>query len=143
MDKSREYILMCGQAHEIQKLWGRSYGDFFVGENGRIECWITERDQGRHIRRGFCIRVKDDLIQLARYVWLPRLNQLMELAQVAGQRFENTTLEFFDWTKSPYASGSDKPATRFKSLEQLWLAYVMQRQFGKKWSGSEWTVVGG
>ena len=129
---------MCGAAKEIQLQWKQDYGDFFVDEKGEIKCWIS-RDPGHYkVKKGFRICVKEDVIHLSKYSWLPKQDQLIEMAQVPGRRYENVTQDFFNWTKVPYEVLSDTPATLFRSMEQIWLAFVMQQKFNKQWDGSEW-----
>ena len=138
MDKSTQYICLCEHAREIQGGWKREHGDVFVGDNERIEFWIDGIHPKRIIKKNFGVRNRGNVIQLSKYVWMPRLNQLMELAQEPGRRFEKTTQLFFDWTKSPYNGFAQIPDTMFRSLEQLWLAFVMQRIYGKIWDGRSW-----
>ena len=129
---------MCEAAKEIQLQWKQDYGDFFVDEKGQIKCWIS-KDPDRHkVKKGFGICVKEDVIHLSKYSWLPRQNQLIEMAQVPGRRYENVTQDFFNWTKNPYEVLCDTPAELFRSMEQIWLAFVMQQKFNKQWDNSKW-----
>jgi hypothetical protein len=140
MDKSTEYISMCGNATEIQQQWDPGHGDFYVDQNGRVTCWVSNVKRVKKIKRGFGVHPENGVIRLTRYIWLPRLNQLIEMAQEQGKRFELTTQDFFDWVKMPYQRASECPNKLFPSLEQLWLAYVMKRKLGKIWNGSEWVT---
>ena len=141
MDKSPKYIEMCKAAKEVQNQWKQEYGDFFVSENGRIECWISDNQKGQKIKRGFAINIKKGIIRLSKYIWLPRLNQLIEMAQEIGRRYESVTQDFFDWTKRPYERLSGQPGELFPSMEQIWLAFVMHKKHGKQWDGSNWVKV--
>lgn len=138
MDKSDEYIRMCAAADEIQQQWTRSYGDFFVDGRGKIRCWLSRSDEGQRFKKGFYVCVDRGVILLARYVWLPRQNQLIELAQVPGRRYETTTQDFFNWTKRRYEALDEIPAKSFRSMEKIWLAFVMQQKFNKQWDGESW-----
>ena len=89
-------IQLCTKAEEVQAQWNPKHGNFFLGENKRIECWVEKVHAGRQVHKGFGIRHKDStVIYVIPYVWLPRLDQLMELAQVTGRRFESVSQEFF------------------------------------------------
>jgi hypothetical protein len=144
MDKSLGYIQLCTKAEEVQAQWNPKHGDFFLGENKRIECWVERVHAGRQVHKGFGIKHKDStVIYVTPYVWLPRLDQLMELAQVTGRRFESVSQEFFVWTKKQYPTGASPPGSFFPSLEQLWLAFVMQCRHGKVWDGAYWVVAVG
>lgn len=140
MDTSPTYISLCRKAHEIQEQWQQEHGDFFVGEQGRIECWIKGVHDKRTLRQGVRIFSSSGqgVIGICKYVWLPKLDQLIELAQIPGRRYELITQDFFDWTRQDYGLIPGEPRRIFKSLEQVWLAFVMQQQFGKCWSGRRW-----
>ena len=129
---------MCAAAGEIQQQWQKEYGDFYAMDNDRISCWLPDKDAQRDVRKGFDVCRRGDLIQLQKFTWLPKQSQLIELAQVPGRRYESVTLDFFNWTKVDYDAESRLPGDIFGSLEQVWLAYVMQKKFGKKWNGSRW-----
>jgi hypothetical protein len=149
MDRSPTYISMCDSAAELQNQWKQEYGDYFVGTAGRIECWIPAVHRVRIFKNRFGIENKGKVIRLSKYIWLPRLNQLIEMAQQPGKRYENTAQDFFDWTKSGYRGlsegGSNSkrwsesgPGKLFVSLEQLWLAFIMERKHAKIWDGTDW-----
>lgn len=140
MDKSDEYIRMCAAAAEIQQRWARSYGDFFVDGRGRIRCWLSRNHEEKKFRNGFHVTVDRGVILLSRYVWLPRQNQLIELAQIPGRRYESITQDFFEWTKRPYDARDEIPAKLFRSMEKIWLAFVMQQKFDKQWDGERWIL---
>jgi hypothetical protein len=129
---------MCAAAGEIQQQWQRTYGDFYAAGDQQVSCWLPEKDDRRDIRQGFAVRRQGDVIQLQKFTWLPKQSQLIELAQVPGRRYESVTLDFFNWTKIPYDTQGHLPGKIFHSLEQIWLAYVMERKSGKKWDGARW-----
>lgn len=138
MDKSDVYIAMCARAEEIQQVWPRAYGDFYLGGQGRVECWLPKHDGHRRIVDGREVRIEDGVVHLAPFVWLPRQDQLIELAQVPHRRYAQTTQDYFDWAKAPYGRSAKPPARLFGSMEQLWLAYVVERRFGRQWEEGEW-----
>ena len=141
MDRTPEYIRMCDAAGEIQQQWQKEYGDFYATENDRISCWLPDKDAHRDVRKGFAVCRRGDLIQLQKFTWLPKQSQLIEMAQVPGRRYESVTLDFFNWTKVTYDAKARLPGDIFGSLEQVWLAYVMQKKFVKKWDGSRWVSI--
>jgi len=141
MDKSEYYIQMCTQATEIQKQWSPNHGDFFVGENGGIYPWIAHVHDSREIIQGVGVSFENGMPKVTRYIWLPRLDQLMEIAQDSGRRFENTTQIFFEWIKRPYQLMLGPPQKIFSSLEQLWLSFIMNKNFRKQWDGQEWQII--
>jgi len=138
MDKSSAYIRMCDKADEIQQQWVPTHGDFFVGQGGEVECWVDKIHDQRRMSGNWEVReTADGVIKVSRYVWLPRLDQLMELAQVPSMRFEKVTQLFFDWTRTRYPGLNGEARKVFSSLEQTWLAFIMQWKFGKNWDGTD------
>jgi hypothetical protein len=139
MDKSLRYIRMCERASEIQQRWRQTYGDFYVGADGRIRCWI-QPESARHLRikGGFQIESADKVIRVARTVWLPRQDQLIEMAQMRGRTYDSVVLDFYNWTKRPYNERNQLPPRLFPSMETIWMAFVMHRKFHKKWTNTAW-----
>lgn len=141
MDTSREYIAMCDEASEIQKNWRPVHGDFFIGERNKLRVWIDGINDPEKVVTGVEVEFRDGIPLATRYIWLPRLDQLIELAQEAHTRYERTTQAFLDWTKRDYGTLPGEPRKVFTSLEQTWLAFVMLRKYGKKWNGETWKPV--
>jgi hypothetical protein len=142
MDKSRPYIAMCAKAREIQSRWAQQYGDFFVDHKFKVSCWLSRNEADGKMKCGFWVSPKGKVIHICRYTWLPRLDQLIEMAQIRDKRYEAVTQDFFDWAKRPYAPGPNRPGKHLKSLEQLWLAFLMREKFRKHWDGAEWIKPG-
>ena len=139
MDKSKVYIRMCAAAREVQAQWRQQYGDFFADDSGRVQCWIPAHRQSERVKQGFGVRCIGDVVHLKRYVWLPRMDQLMELAQEAGRHFESITAEFHTWCKIPYPNSTSTPGKLFAgNVERVWLVFLMHKNYGKVWQGSEW-----
>ena len=114
MDTSKEYIMMCGKAEEIQKLWKhskRSGGDWYFHTELNYAYSVTDYDQNdKH-----CI-------------WLPRQDQLQKIIKIPNSvRMEH----FFRWWKNNY----------FPTYEQDWLAFLMEKKYQKIWNGQDWTKV--
>lgn len=135
MDKSREYIEMCKKASEIQKRWEPELGDVYTDDASLIHFYMPNKD-GK-IKRGFGVKPNGNIIEIEKLIWLPRLNQLMEIMGPFEKNFRDTGFGFFEWTKENgyKPGGSDNP---FKTLEQVWMAYVMEKVFKKKWGGDGW-----
>jgi hypothetical protein len=138
MDKSEDYIRMCATAEELQCRWQPAYGDFYVDAESQVRCWISRGPGPVRIKRGFSICVKDSVIHLSKFTWLPRQNQLIEMAQTPGRRYESIVQDFFEWTRQPYRGSSKTPGKLFRSMENIWLAFFMQQKYRKQWDGSYW-----
>jgi hypothetical protein len=139
MDKSPQYLRMCEHAAEIQQRWRQSHGDFYADAEGTIRCWIqTDSHPPFRMKGGFYIESSDSVIRMARMIWLPRQDQLIEMAQVRGRTYDSVVLDFYNWTKRPYHHRNQLPGRSFPSMESIWMAFVMQRKFHKKWGGTTW-----
>jgi len=129
---------MCASAEDIQCRWQPAYGDFYVDAESQVRCWISRDPGPMRIKRGFGICVKDGVIHLSKFTWLPRQNQLIEMAQIPGRRYESIVQDFFDWTRQPYGSSNKTPGKLFRSMEKIWLAFVMQQKYRKQWGKGAW-----
>jgi hypothetical protein len=138
MDNSEKYIKMCEKAFEIQRQWVQHHGDVFVTGSGKIAYWIAHVHKLQKVKKGFVIRTEDDVIHLSKVIWLPRQSQLIELAQEVGRSYGNILQAFFSWADTPYGRNADPAKKLFLSMEQIWLAFVMQKNFGKQWKDFQW-----
>lgn len=135
MDKSPEYISMCRKASEIQTKWEPGLGDVYTDESSQIHFYMPNKD-GK-IKKGFGVKPNGNLIEIEKLIWLPKLNQLMEMVGTSEKNFRDSGFGFFEWTKL-HGYNPGKPDNPFKSLEQIWLAYVMEKIFKKKWAVNNW-----
>jgi hypothetical protein len=159
MDKSKEYILMCEKAEEIQEEWKPITGDVYDGRSN-----ITK---GIHIlKQPECLnRYKWD------HIWLPRQDQLQDIyinyrhekyseeikkdygendGEYLNKIYEakkmkrwvmNSLMHFKYFCESPCPFSEYKDSANWKkydTYEQLWLAFVMKEKYNKKWNGKEW-----
>jgi len=141
MDKSQKYIEMCEKAREIQAQWVQGKGDWFVSEDDSVRCCVSASYESAIIRKGFRITENEGVIRLSKYIWLPRLEQLMDMAQKKNISHGNSVHVFYHWTKIPYDASDRFPGKIFTSVEQSWLAFVMQIKYFKKWNGKDWTTI--
>jgi len=132
MDKTTRYIKMCKEAKEIQAERVEGLGirrlrpdDFVAGNFGEnLKTYICE-----DISRYWIIR--DELI------WLPRQDQLQELLYGHIQQDYGVIADMYDFTKENL-----EYVKQFRSLEQLWLAFVMKIKYNKIWDDKkeEWII---
>ena len=124
MDISKEYIQMCEKAIEIQKLWRmKPKHDFFVFKKDYSlpecpSCCYTEHSQQR----------------FDNFIWLPRQDQLQVIWSLGITCFPIAMTNTFARWYQDYFDYTDK----FTSLEQVWLAFVMDTKYNKKWNGEIW-----
>jgi len=133
MDTSEEYVKMCRAAKEIQDSHEWECGDYFY------EC---PYDDG-YGSVSWKIRTigsdnKDAMVPAD--VWLPRQDQLQDMCTSLNKFKPIYSLAYVTmWAEaSGFDCGANDYAESLNSLEQVWLAYVMDENYYKKWNGEEW-----
>jgi len=153
MDTSKEYILMCEKAEEIQKQWKPKEWDCVYNQDDvfgyidrseiHIWCILPESiaDSGH-----YGPYVDDGKICDERYkdcIWLPRQDQLQEIGLdcfpywKSDHKSLNLIQNFHEWYEED--SGMHE-GSHDLSMEQLWLCYVMEEKYNKRWNGKEWEL---
>lgn len=143
MDKGHRYISMCAAAAPLQDHWQKARGDVYTMDMETVHCWLPERPAVDETRNGYGIVHGHRVVRIRRMVWLPRLDQLMMLAQLPGASFDRTAQAFFTWCGRDQAA-LGIPKERFGSLEQMWLAFVMLTRYHRQWlDDGQWQEIGG
>ncbi len=140
MDHSKEYIEMCMAASDIQKVVTASISNKIVLERG--DYYWRNDELFLHLES---IHIPKDCI------WLPRQDQLQDywwnhpdtynkqIAKTSAicQFFFRNWVDHLDYYHYIFVK------SKFASMEQLWLAFVMDRLFGKKWDDKtkEWLAI--
>lgn len=125
MDTSEIYIKMCDKAEEIQSTWIATAMDIMTGRNLH------------GIFAFYSVVLSTEYKKL--YIWLPRQDQLQEMINEPSQfaalsRMIETTCGI-----AGLGNIMIRPQFAFcKSLEQLWLAFLMKEKFDKSWNGEDW-----
>ncbi len=117
MDTSKEYIKMCHKAEDIQKCFLK----LNKKTEGRDTTYSPDLDQERFI----CLFRQDQLQEIIlkpKYDWYDSMKGKFKSLYHA-----------LIWDFSNFAEGEN-----LTSMEQLWLAFVMQEKFDKKWNGEDW-----
>ncbi len=143
MDTTPEYIKMCEKAGEIQEEWMPDEGDVFFIKNGHFsngsepcngETWY---DRGDIVYCGDGVYPNKNELAENNYVWLPRQDQLQEILSCSiGEGMNRLWVYFHEWFCKIGAVEYSK-----SSWERLWLAFVMEKKYGKVWNGEEWEVI--
>jgi len=127
MDLSLRYIKMCEKAKQLQKEWKPKIGDFYNCE-GEIflNGFEKEKDFENFLRKTekcFCV-FKQDQLQEILNLKVIKYGLLNEIGNILYRAY-----------KDRYVSGF-----AFDSFEQLWLAFVMYKKYGKIWDNKkeEW-----
>jgi hypothetical protein len=149
MDLTRNYIIMCEKSTEIQSLWKAYFGDY-VAQNGSY-IGILEKEQGlvaairlpsgtesfgvasTKIFYGDFEMVKSS----QNLIWLPRQDQLMDNITLEENgpgvtKMNNALLCLDEFAMSLQDSGY------IDTWEKLFLSFVMDNNFKKKWDGENW-----
>ena len=132
MDMSEGFIKMCERAEEIQAL--QKFSGVYDGYN-RLEQGVIFFGNDIFYQEG------------SKYIWLPRQDQLQEMV---GSNSIHKLLEDFiwwatDWEDRKYDYNPCMPTEfnprGYDSMEQLWLAFVMNKKHNKTWEVEKWILV--
>ena len=154
MDTTKEYVLMCEKAIEIQKKSWWLVGDFIAShsDNHGIENLGCISQQNGHIFAqkyskhpfGDKVGVLSCMITIPKsghddlYIWLPRQDQLQDMIswdkRMTAREIIETFSVFIGFERADYYN-------KFTSMEQLWLAFVMYDIWNKKWNGKDWIKI--
>ena len=152
MDLSVEYIKMCEKSTEIQELWNPTQGDYFLERVD--ETSLDDIAHGCYIEEYFRIIGSDEQSNLCSMsivnsykqgnVWLPRQDQLQEMiierVKCSPDKDVALLYMFHSWMteEDGRSFGFEKAVFPDPSMEQLWLAFVMKKNFRKVWNGEDW-----
>ena len=122
MDTSKEYIKMCHQAKEIQKLCQNFDAVYVLDVDKQI----------------FINKFGDLLVgtYIPESIWLPRQDQLQKMVPISLISLI-TAIWKFTHKKNGFAR---EDQDYLRSMEQLWLAFVMKEKYNKEWEGENWTL---
>jgi hypothetical protein len=150
MDATNRYVMMCQKAEDIQSLWKPKQCDFIINltdlEEGISFCrpaesivqvvnmYYSEQDGEQYSRE--CEDLKEQAL------WLPRQDQLQRIIEPENARVYSFMSEvmgsqYYDYSKNTMVIAPEL----FYSMEQLWLGYVMKRQFQKGWNETDWILL--
>ena len=138
MDLTNRYIIMCQNAEDIQEAWIPKQCDFIIDrevlEEGLSFCnpganqvqvvdlYYNESETSLYQQE--CEDIKDNS------TWIPRQDQLQGMVE------HYTWAVLLDACRAWFIETDH--LVPIKSMEQLWLAFVMHEKFNKKWDGKDW-----
>ena len=129
MDFSKQYIKMCKEAKEIQEIYQNTFKKEDNEVNNILEGWYVYDGKNvilLHNNEFFISDLKDEL---KKYIWLPRQDQLQAII-TTNKYFRFSLIELF-------YHFANKNISKFTSMEQLWLAYVMYIKYKKIWNNEK------
>jgi hypothetical protein len=109
---------MCRNAGEIQEQWTFQYGDYILDpRDDSVEVWSGYSASDFP---GYPTKKYDG------GVWLPRLDQLIELSGMMWQEFMISLMQ---------------TSSRLEiTIEKAGLAFLMFHKYGKKWEDNGWVI---
>jgi len=146
MDTTEQYIEMCKKATEIQKIWRPNHGDVFYIESevmgnevyyiGDVPNYYKENEHDWSFSTHGCGCCSESLGH-SNYTWLPRQDQLQD---IHAYNYPKIDLYNLLYCFNAFLHGhSDQ--TRPHSPESLWLEFLMEKLYSKRWVNGEWEVV--
>ena len=142
MDTTKEYQKMMIASSEIIENWNWDIGDNFIqitdefiGENIEIVGYIPS-DYPHIINScsGMLYIQSPYNLKYDNLIPLPHQDQLQNM--VEGEYWQ-LQYDMYHFMQTSYID-NQIAAEVFISMEQLWLAFVMDDKFNKKWDESEW-----
>lgn len=140
MDTSKTYIKMCREAKKIQGMWKPAWGDFMYDDEFMDKVVVTNI-RNQVYKEENVNRRREDI------VWLPQQDQLQEmigLYYVAKiWKYDDNTygMDVFKYNENIFWESPDFTMSEAGSMEQLWLAYVIQEKYNKRWTGETWEEI--
>ena len=134
MDTTLQYAKMCRKAQDIQELWARDDGDFYLETAGPMPAL-----------HGVYVWRKGETNEKAIHerVWMPRQDQLQNMV-VCSNNAENVRYheiayfilqDFADWFQS---CEHCEDMMKLDSREKMTLCWVMHVVYSKVWDGCGW-----
>ena len=156
MDASESYIKMCEKAEEIQQ-----YFSDIDNRIGKAIPYHQYSGQGYTSKRAYGYEWKveehtsiawgeDYPSEEVDVVWLPQQDQLQEMLKITHLTNPYNLVSFL-WNvlNEDETCPEEVPCEEcikesmywrgFKTMEQLWLAFIMKEKYNKEWRGNKWT----
>lgn len=129
MDTTEKYIIISSKALRIQELWKPSIGDFYA----------CKYDYAKTLKLPqIGVLCSDIDIQPQNYTWLPKQDQLQKIyidnLPKNIRESEYIRIEILDDFQNWVFNKCPNWMLDFDSLEQLWLAFVMQENYNSYWN---------
>ncbi len=137
MDTTKEFILMCEKATKLQRLHFNRFniaGDIVYCKTENRIVVLFEKASDKYSR-------------IESNIWLPRQDQLQKMVMREDNISDGFMYLLWDFARDVfvYNEGTytiwgdiSESYKQFKTMEQLWLAFVMKEKYQKIWNGKEW-----
>lgn len=160
MDNTETYIKMSERAIDIQMLWTPQEGDWFKADEVRclsckwfcqeykypeIEFAMTEDIEWNVVDEG-SVPVQEITMGRGKFIfkryrypiWLPRQDQLQKMLGLKDECPLHVLKYIISKTQHKDSLDKHNYWVDIDSMEQLWLAFVMEEKFNKFWNGEDW-----
>ena len=137
MDFSETYVKMCEKAKEIQDITLKE-DDYCIVIDG----------EGQKLYQGLLGFHREPFLSptAIKIVWLPRQDELQDMIPSPMESYERcfkagsliAEIDYFIFHPANPLKQFSSEALKFSTIEQLWLAFVMKKKYGKRWSGTDW-----
>lgn len=157
MDTSEDYIKMCEKAEEIQRHFSDvdnriekaiPYHQYSgQGYTSKLYAYGYEWEVAEHTSIAWGEDYPSEEVDV---VWLPQQDQLQEMLQTTHLINPFNLIGFlYNILNEDKTCPEEVPCEEcikeslywcsFKTMEQLWLAFVMKEKYDKEWSEDKWT----
>ncbi len=153
MDTSEQYIKMCDDQY-IQDLWTPADWDtcyckskeqqnedeqvvVLSGYETDSGCYGHETPE-RTDNYYWSVCGETEELFHSLHIWLPRQDQLQAMIEPSPSEFMCEFTEWYYKHDELVPIGINTYCEQFKTMEQLWLAFVMKEKYSKQWNGEEW-----
>ncbi len=142
MDRTKEFILQCERAIEIQKMFPQNpiIGDCVI-LNHQYPYIVTELQEYYDDNTWLLRLGENDQGDSKRLIWLPRQDQLQEMINIKNYiSYPSSNWGLVCVFYSRFSKNAEySPQQIYKmSMEQLWLVFVMKEKYNKTWNGETW-----
>lgn len=139
MDTTKEYIKQNEKAIEIQKLWKPRISDYIYSIEYEKVFIIIDNLNDKFL----CILPyrtdREFFPKKEKSIWLPTQDKLQEMVDPRDGSQHTLMENFWNWCNKDYSFNTNlSNFAVFKTMEQLWLGYVMETKFNKVWNGENW-----
>jgi len=143
VDRSLEYAKMCEGAVEIQKTWKPRMGDLYFDKRSANTEGLRKYRPLKTVSYAIADYGYRSAYTNSHNVWLLYQHQLQEMVGVQPEFILgvecNCQKEWSLIGKFKYSLSKEwEYFAGFRSMEQLWLAFVMYELYSKQWNGVEW-----
>lgn len=132
MDATKDNVEMCLKAHEIQDQWKFTIGDYFttpdMTASNHNPCIVDDFWLNDELTK----RTLSNRMKSRDWIWLPRQDQLQDMLEdvFSNREIVPLTSKLHDVCVHLIQEHNFGGRT----MEQLWLAFVMHEKYEKVWS---------